>query len=100
MKTAIAISPMMTNVLSVATIPPAAVKASHMTRIAPRIVPMIRPMSPVCARGLWQAAAAPAVPSGRYGHTWRSVHRVPRPCSGPLSKTCGPNARLSSLGKQ
>ncbi len=53
MKTAIAISPMRRNVLSVATIPPAAVTASHMTRIAPRIVPMIRPMSPVCTRGLW-----------------------------------------------
>ena len=49
-KTAIAISPMMTNVLSVATIPPATVTASHMARIAPRIVPMIRPMSPVCRR--------------------------------------------------
>jgi len=48
MNTAIAISPMMTNVLSVAKIPPAAVTASHMARIAPRIVPMKRPMSPVC----------------------------------------------------
>ena len=50
MTTAIAISPMMTNVLSVATIPPAAVTASHMARIAPVIVPMIRPMSLVCRR--------------------------------------------------
>ena len=50
MKTAIAISPMMRNVLSVATIPAAAVTARHMARIAPMIVPMIRPMSPVCRR--------------------------------------------------
>jgi hypothetical protein len=49
--------------LSVATIPPAAVKASHMARIAPRIVPMIRPMSPVCARGLWRATVVPAAPA-------------------------------------
>src|SRR5260370_38695882 len=59
MKTAIAISPMRRNVLSVATIPPAAVTASHMTRIAPRIVPMIRPMSPVCARCLWPRRRLP-----------------------------------------
>ena len=50
MKTTIAISPMMRNVLSVAKIPPAAVKTSHMARIAPRIIPMMRPISPVCAR--------------------------------------------------
>jgi hypothetical protein len=50
MKTAIAISPMIRNVLTVATIPPAAVTASHMAKVAPRIVPMIRPMPPVCRR--------------------------------------------------
>src|SRR5271155_1921400 len=50
MKTAIAISPTMRNVLNVAKIPPAAVTASQTARIAPRIIPMIRPMSPVCAR--------------------------------------------------
>jgi hypothetical protein len=49
MKTAIAISPMMTNVLSVAKIPPATVTASQTARIAPMIVPMIRPMYSVCA---------------------------------------------------
>ncbi len=38
MKTAIAISPIMKDVLSVAAILPAAVTASHMARIAPRIV--------------------------------------------------------------
>ena len=62
MMTAIAISPMMRNVLSVATILPTAVKASDMARIAPTIVPMIRRMSPVCARGLWQATIVPATP--------------------------------------
>ena len=60
MKTAIAISPMMTNILSVAKIPPATVTTSQMARIAPRIVPMTRPMSPVCARRSWQPAAVPA----------------------------------------
>ena len=62
MMTAIAISPMMRNILSVATILPTAVKASDMARIAPTIVPMIRRMSPVCARGLWQATVVPAAP--------------------------------------
>ena len=47
MKTAIAISPMMRNVLNVARIPPAAVTASQIARIAPTIVPMIRPIHPV-----------------------------------------------------
>jgi len=56
MKTAIAISPTIRNVLSVAMIPPAAVKASQMARITARIVPMIRPMYPVCA-----LAAAPSL---------------------------------------
>src|SRR5579859_4894207 len=48
MKTANAISTIMTNVLSVAKIPPAAVTASQTARITPRTVPMIRPMYPVC----------------------------------------------------
>lgn len=63
MKTAIAISPMMRNVLSVAKIPPAAVKASQMARIAPRIIPMIRPMYSVCARRPWQATVVPDAPN-------------------------------------
>jgi hypothetical protein len=62
MKTAIAVSPMMRNVLSVAKIPPAAVKASQMARIAPRIIPMIRPMYSVCARRPWQATVVPDAP--------------------------------------
>lgn len=67
MKTAIAISPMMRNVLSVAKIPPAAVKASQMARIAPRIIPMIRPMYPVCARRLRQATVVPDAPVRGWG---------------------------------
>jgi hypothetical protein len=55
MKTAIAISAMMRNVLSVAKIPPATVMTSQMARIALRIVPMIRPIYLVCARLPWQA---------------------------------------------
>ncbi len=41
MKTATAISAMMTNVLSVAKIPPMVMKTTHMARIAPRIVKMM-----------------------------------------------------------
>jgi hypothetical protein len=59
MMTAIAISPMMRKVLSAATIPLAAVRASDTAAIALRIVPMIRPTSPVCARDLWQATVVP-----------------------------------------
>src|SRR5438046_330233 len=49
MKTTIAISAMMRNALNVAKIPPAAVTASQMARIAPRIVPIFRPMDLVCS---------------------------------------------------
>ena len=49
MTTAIAISPVMTSVLSVARIPPAAVTANQMARMTPRTVPMIRPMYQLCA---------------------------------------------------
>jgi hypothetical protein len=66
MKTAIAISPMMRNVLNVAAIPPAAVTANQTARIAPRIVPMIRPMPPsMRPRSLWQAAVVMAVTDRR-----------------------------------
>jgi hypothetical protein len=51
MMTAMAISPMMRNVLSVATMLPTDVMASDTAAIAPTIVPMIRRMSPVCALG-------------------------------------------------
>jgi hypothetical protein len=65
MKTTSAISPMMRNTLNVAKIPPAAVTASQMARIAPRIVPIFRPMDLVC----------PLVPlAGVLG--WREVSRV------------------------
>src|SRR5215468_6208031 len=51
MMTAMAISPMMRNVLSVATMLPTDVMASDTATIAPMIVPMIRRMSPLCAPG-------------------------------------------------
>ncbi len=56
MTTTAAISPVIRNVLSVAKIPPMAVNASQMARITPRIVHIIRPMYPVCARRPAQAA--------------------------------------------
>jgi hypothetical protein len=49
MTTMTAISPMTTNVLSMAKIQPMAVKPSQTARIAPRIVQIIRLMHPVCA---------------------------------------------------
>ncbi len=49
MTTTAAISPVIRNVLSVATIPSMAVTASQMARITPRIAQIIRPMCPVCA---------------------------------------------------
>ncbi len=49
-KTPNAISPMTRNILAEATIPPATVTASQTARIAPRTVPMIRPIHPVCTR--------------------------------------------------
>jgi len=104
MMTAIAISPMMRNVLSVATILLTAVKASDMARIALRIVPMIRRMSPVCAQGLaagrrqqrraGRAAAERAGPviaiigrafGGRYRRTIAPAWRAGR---APESRSC------------
>jgi hypothetical protein len=70
MKTASAISAMMRNILSVAKIPPATVTTSQMARIAPRIVPIIRPMYPVCTRLPCQAtgyAGRPGPGQGRAG---------------------------------
>jgi hypothetical protein len=74
MKTAIAISPTMRNVLNVAKIPPAAVKASQMARIVPRIIPMIRPMYSVCARRPWQATVVPDAPVRGYGLAGRLAY--------------------------
>jgi len=59
MTTTAAISPVIRNVLSVAKIPPMAVTASQMARITPRIVHIIRPMYPVCARRPASAALYP-----------------------------------------
>src|SRR5215510_14168053 len=64
MKMAIAISAMIRNVLSVAAIPPTTVTASQMTTIALRIVPMIRPMYPVCACTQY-APGSPGAGGGR-----------------------------------
>ena len=61
MKTTTAISPIMKNVLSIAKIQPMAMKASQMARIAPRIVHIIRPIYPVCAR---RPARAPVMVTG------------------------------------
>lgn len=44
MKTTAAIRPVIKNVLNTAENQPIVVKTSHMARIAPRIVPIIRPM--------------------------------------------------------
>jgi len=99
MKTAIAISAMMRNVLSVAKIPPATVAASQVARIAPMIVPMIRPMYPVCARFPWQAAVVPAV-SARAGavraawHIWPGRRLVTGGHGGAvLGAPCPPSPR-------
>jgi hypothetical protein len=69
MMTAMAISPMMRNVLSVATMLPTDVMASDTATIAPTIVPMIRRMSPLCAPG-------PLAGYGRAGPSriWRWAH--------------------------
>jgi Replication initiator protein, pSAM2 len=71
MMTAMAISPMMRNVLSVATMLPTDVMASDTATIAPTIVPMIRRMSPLCAPG-------PLAGYGRAGPSriWRWAHSV------------------------
>ena len=65
MKTAIAISAMMRNVLSVAKIPPATVTASQTASIAPMIVPMIRPMYLVCASSPADGGRAGRIGQGR-----------------------------------
>jgi hypothetical protein len=64
MTTTAAISPVIRNVLSVAKIPPIAMNASQMARITPRIVHIIRPMDPVCARRPAQGLSANASTTG------------------------------------
>ena len=92
MMTAMAISPMMRNVLSVATMLPTDVTASDTATIAPTIVPMIRRMSPLYApRGLWQATVVPARPGSGGGlHSVRLSSHEPTsvslpPCSPPVT---------------
>jgi hypothetical protein len=89
MMTAMAISPMMRNVLSVATMLPTDVMASDTATIAPTIVPMIRRMSPLCAPG-------PLAGHGRAGpsRNWRWAPQ--RPLEQPRSAQCKPPAMLSA----
>ena len=88
MMTAMAISPMMRNVLSVATMLPTDVMASDTATIAPTIVPMIRRMSPLCAPG-------PLAGYGRAGPSriWRWAPQ--RPLEQPRSAQCKPPAMLT-----
>ena len=89
MMTAMAISPMMRNVLSVATMLPTDVMASDTATIAPTIVPMIRRMSPLCAPG-------PLAGYGRAGPSriWRWAPQ--RPLEQPRSAQCKPPAMLTA----
>jgi len=97
MMTAIAISPMMRNVLSVATILPTAVKASDMARIAPRIVPMIRRMSPVCA-GAWLQDGASS--DELAGLRQNVPDRLSRSLAGPSAAgTAAPSPRRGGQGE-
>jgi hypothetical protein len=89
MMTAMAISPMMRNVLSVATMLPTDVMASDTATIAPTIVPMIRRMSPLCTPG-------PLAGYGRVGPSriWRWAPQ--RPLEQPRSAQCKPPAMLTA----
>ena len=89
MMTAMAISPMMRNVLSVATMLPTVVMASDMARIAPTIVPMIRRMSPVCAPG-------PLAGYGRAGPSRMRRWAPQRPLEQPRFAQCKPPAMLTA----
>src|SRR5262249_47669135 len=89
MMTAMAISPMMRNVLSVATMLPTDVMASDTATIAPAIGPMIRRGSPLGARGLW----AGSVRAGRPG-IGRGAPQ--RPLNQPRSAQCKPAAMLTA----
>ena len=89
MMTAMAISPMMRNVLSVATMLPTAVMASDTATIAPTIVPMIRRMSPSMRPG-------PLAGYGRAGPSriWRWAPQ--RPLEQPRADQCKPPAMLTA----
>jgi len=89
MMTAMAISPMMRNVLRVATMLPTDVMASDTATIAPTIVPMIRRMSPLCAPG-------PLAGYGRAGPSriWRWTPQ--RPLEQLRSAQCKPPAMLTA----
>jgi len=97
MMTAIAISPMMRNVLSVATILPTAVKASDMARIALRIVPMIR-RSPQYAPGAWLQDGASS--DELAGLRQNVPDRLSRSSAGPSAAgTAAPSPRRGGQGE-
>jgi len=87
MMTAMAISPMMRNVLSVATMLPTDVMASDTATIAPTIVPMIRRMFPLCALGPLAGHVVPARPGSGGG-----LHSVRSSSHDPLSVSLSPCA--------
>ena len=86
---AIAISPMMTNVFSVAKTPPATVTTSQMARIAPRIVPMtpahVPGMRPAFLAGGSRAGPSRPGPWGRLACLAGTApgHRRSQPRSAP-----------------
>jgi hypothetical protein len=83
--------------LSVATILPTAVKASDMARIAPRIVPMIRRMSPVCA-GAWLQDGASS--DELAGLRQNVPDRLSRSLAGPSAAgTAAPSPRRGGQGE-
>src|SRR5258706_109432 len=117
MNTTTAISPMTKNVLSIAKIQPIAMKPTQMARIAPRIVHIIRPMDPVCARSpgpavmltkgprrlWWRAAASCSLGPARAprrrllappppGRAFAAASRI-RPPRAAHSRTATPAAR-------
>jgi len=72
--TTTAISPMTKNVLSIAKIPPIAMKPTQMARITPRIAHIFRPMYLVCARRA--SAARGHADSGLRVDYWVAVGRL------------------------
>jgi hypothetical protein len=106
MKTTTAISPIMKKVLSIAKIQPMAMKASQMARIAPRIVHIIRPIYPVCARRPPRAAVmvtgarARAWVAGGPGLPERRQDRAEHPLGGTDQRTGWRPPGMSPPGSQ
>jgi len=93
---------MMTNVLTIAKIQPRAMKATQMAKITPRIVPIFRPTSPVCARipGLVCRAR-----TGEQRLQWRGDRRragsarVGQDGRRPAPRAAAAGARRAGLGR-